>query len=228
MLEKSNATVRPYFTMKNRIILYFITFTFLIAFYSCINQKNNSFEAVETPVVPKKAESDWKKYLPVKQLVVYRNQAPTVSIVKNSTEPFSTLIYNKVIAYDYEGNEEAYNSVIKNGNFIPVVIKQQSLNQKQVEKVIQLLTDKTTYGETTAACFNPHLAFVFYKDNDIVFKTDICLSCNYQTPSINIPAMNHKKIQLENGDFYYAKGFTYSGKQRIKSLCKELNFLYGK
>lgn len=61
----------------------------------------------------------------------------------------------------------------------------------------------------------------------LFYKTDICLDCNYQIPSQNIQAMNHKKIELEDGKFYYAEGFTKSGQKKIKDLCKELDFFYG-
>lgn len=212
--------------MKIRAVLLVLTFLTLT---SCSNQKNSAPEVMNNPTkLPPKMERDWKKYLPVKQLIEYRNLAPTISVVKTSAEPFNNLKYNKVIAYDYEGMEEAYNSIITNsGNYIPVVIRQQALNQKQIENVISFLTDKKTYGETTAACFNPHLAFVFYNDDAIAFKTDICLDCNYQNPSLTIPAMEHKKIELEDSDFYYAIGFTKYGHQKITDLCKEINFFYG-
>ena len=186
------------------------------------------FGANAQELQPISQKRDWKKYLTQKQIVDYIKSAPTITKSKTKSLPFKNLEYNKVIAYDYEGNEEAFGSITKEGHFIPVVTKQKALNQKQSEQIIALLTDKKTYGESTAACFNPHMAVVFFKDSKVVFKVDICLSCNYLTSSEEIPAMLHKKITFETGNFTYAIGFTASGKKRIKALGKELDFFYGK
>ncbi|HKX87059.1 MAG TPA: hypothetical protein VJL37_10310 [Flavobacterium sp.] len=171
---------------------------------------------------------DWRKYLQPKQLSEYIDSALTVTLCSTTSIPFKDLKYNKVIAYDYEGNEEPFGSITtQDGHFTPVVLKQRSLNQKQVAQLIKILTDKKTYGEGTAACFNPHMAVVFYDGRKIVFKADICFGCNYLIPSEDIPAMNHKKITFDDGGFYYFVGFTNSGKKKIKELAKELGFFYG-
>lgn len=170
-----------------------------------------------------------KNYLSQKQLSDYADNATAIKKTTSKAIPFRNLTYNKVIAYDYEGNEEPFGSIAtKEGRFVPVVLRQKSLNQKQAEQIITILTDKNTYGEGTAACFNPHLGLIFYNYKEIVFKADICLGCNYLIPSKDIPAMNHKKITFDDGGFYYAVGFTASGKRKIKELCKELGFFYGK
>lgn len=156
--------------MRISTIFYLTAFSFFASLNSCSNQKNNiSEEVINLEAIPPKKERDWKKYLPVKELVEYRNQTHYISMVEKSAEPFSNMIYNKVIAYDYEGNGEAFISITtKTGAYVPVVLKQQILNQNQVEKVVSFLTNKTTYGEGTSACFNPHLAFVFYNNDEIV------------------------------------------------------------
>ncbi len=180
-------------------------------------------------VISEKNKIDWRKYLKQNQLLEYIDKSPR--IIKSNTKslPFKKLNYNKVIAYDYEGNEEAFGSIIsKEGKFVPVVLKQKSLDKNQVEQIIRTLVDKKTYGEASAACFNPHMALVFYNDKKIVFKIDICFGCNYLISSGEIPAMNHKKIKFEDGHFYYAIGFTKRGKENIKVLAKQLGFLYGK
>lgn len=194
------------------------TITLLLLIISCISVK------AQIEPVPKR---DWKKYIPQKQLLEYVNSAPLISKSATESLPFKNLNYNKVIAYDYEGNEEQFNSITKGGNFIPVVTQQKFLNHKQVERIIALFTDEKTYGETTAACFNPHMAVVFYNGNEIVFTIDICLGCNYLNASKEIPAMKHNKITFDDGDFYYAIGFTESGKRKIRSFSKELGFFYG-
>ncbi|MBF7092647.1 hypothetical protein IUY40_14010 [Flavobacterium sp. ALJ2] len=169
-----------------------------------------------------------KKYLKQNELMQYLNSVDKIKKSNTQTLPFKNLQYNKVIAYDYEGAGEKFVSITSDdGKFTPVVTKQKSLSQLQIEQVITIFTDKKTYGEGTAACFIPHMAIVFYKDSTIVFKTDICLDCNYMITSEDIPAMLHKKIKIESKDFYPFVGFTKLGKKKIENLSKELDFFYG-
>jgi hypothetical protein len=200
-----------------KAVLYCLAFSLL----ACFSLHAQDIEHVNS-------KRDRKKYLQPKQLSEYIDASPSVTKSNTTALPFKNLKYNKVIAYDYEGNEGPLGSIIsRDGHFVPVVLKQKSLNQKQVTQLIGFLTDKKTYGEATAACFNPHMAVVFYDGRKIVFKADICLGCNYLIPSKVIPAMNHKKVTFDDGGFYYAVGFTDSGKKKIKELAKELGFFYG-
>ena len=195
------------------------TITFILLIFVSFNLKAQEIDS---------GKRDWKKYLSQKELSQFLDSATRIKKSNSKSLPFKNLQYDKVIAYDYEGNEEPFGSITKNnGNFVPVVLKQKSLTQSQVEQIINVFTDKKTYGEKTAACFNPHMAIVFYNGNTIVFKTDICLSCNYMIATEDIPAMLHNKITFDDGSFYYSVGFTKSGKRKIKSLSKELNFFYG-
>ena len=192
-----------------------------LSMFTCFSLKAQEIE-------PAPSKRDWKKYLSQKQLSDYIDSAATITRSNTTLLPFKNLQYNKVIAYDYEGNEEPFGSITsKDGKFIPVVLKQKSLNQKQTEQLIRILTDQKTYGKGTAACFNPHMAVVFYDGKKIVFKADICFGCNYLIPSKEIPAMHHKKITFDDGTFYYAVGFTETGKKKIKDLAKAFNFFYG-
>jgi len=110
------------------------------------------------------------KYLSQKKLNSYAKKAQLIQPNTVSNSPFDSLKYNKVIAYDFDGNYEPHPSVIKNSKwrrFAPVILRQKSLNQKQVDFLTNFLTNNKTYGGSPAACFEPHLGFVFYRDNDI-------------------------------------------------------------
>ncbi len=145
-----------------------------------------------------------------------------------NSKPFDTLKFDKIIAYDFKGSEEPNPSIItKENKFTNVILKQQFLNKEQSQFLIESLTNNSTYGGTFAACFNPHLGFVFYNNDKIVFKVDVCLSCNYLISSSDIPAMTSKMIDKGTENEYPAFGFSYSGKKKIRKLCKELNFFYG-
>lgn len=164
------------------------------------------------------------------ELEDYIAQTPGVTFETKFAAPFDKIVFDKVIAYDYEGNEEAFSSVIgPNGNFIPIIEKQAALNKTQIEFLVnKILTAKSTYGGVTASCFNPHLGFVFYNKTERVFVTDICLGCNYLTSDIDIPAAASHQRKLDKDVIVTDYGFSKKGKAQIIRLAKELDLFYGK
>jgi len=97
--------------------------------------------------------------------------------------------------------------------FAPVILRQKSLNQKQVDFLTNFLTNNKTYGGSPAACFEPHLGFVFYRDNDIQCVVNVCLDCNYLESSVDIPAGEYHKMYEGTEYEYGAIGFSEQGKQ---------------
>ena len=204
----------------------------LTTFYSC-ETKSKQTETQKTaetiPSTPPPPEwVDTTKTLKEKILTHYLISATTVKPNSKNGQPFDKLDYDKLIAYDFAGSEEPYPAVIdRNGKFVPVVLGQQFLTQEQADKILSTLTSKSTYGEATAACFRPHFALVFYKDNKMINQINVCLDCNYLISDIAIPAETHKKVNAGTKDEYAITGFTAKGKKAIRDLCKELNFTYG-
>lgn len=170
------------------------------------------------------ALSSGSTYLSQTQLTVFVSHTKPVHIAGNHfTAPFNALQFNKVIAYAFEGDEEIYPCVINNqtNRFNPVVVRQKELTKEQLENLVSFLTDSTTYGEGTAACFRPHLAVVFYQDNRMVYEVDVCLDCNYLQSTTPIPAAYTKKMKLENGAEIDLIGFSKKGIEKISKLMKE-------
>lgn len=203
----------------------------LTIFTSCqtTNKQNDTEEKSDTiPKTPPPPEwVDTSKTLKEKTLIDYIILAKTVKPNLKNGQPFDKLDYDKVIAYDFAGSEEPYPAVIdRQGKFVPVVLGQQYLSQEQADKILSTLTSKSTYGEATAACFQPHFALVFYKDNKIINQINVCLDCNYLISDIAIPAETHKKVNAGTKEEYAITGFTHKGKKAIIDLCKELNFTY--
>jgi|GEM_PF-2360651 len=179
------------------------------------------------PPPPPPSRIDPADILKEKELKDYIKASPSISPNKKSGAPFNALDYDKVIAYDFEGGK-SYNEIFDDkGKFIPVIIRQQYLTQLQADKITGALTSKATYGGGTAACFEPHLGLVFYKNDTMVNQVSICLGCNFLTSTIAIPAETHKVFNKGKEDEYALTGFTKKGKQAIKAFCKELNFYYG-
>ena len=133
----------------------------LTTFTSCqssTNHKDSGNNADTIPSTPPPPEwVDTSKTIKEKVLLEYIDSAKTVKPNPKNGVPFDKLDYDKIIAYDFAGSEEPYPSVIdEKGKFVPVVLGQQFLTQEQANKILSTLTNKSTYGEATAACFQPH------------------------------------------------------------------------
>lgn len=93
------------------------------------------------------------KYLKQSELIKYAKHAPTVLPNLKANAPFDKLEFDKVIAYDFDGDYETYSSVIhrslffRKKKYVPVIINQNHLNQEQVNFVTSFLSDTLTYGE---------------------------------------------------------------------------------
>ena len=190
--------------------------------------KNKRAAVVNETYIDKRHEG--RTFLDISELINYRNKTETISVKNTFSKPFDKVDFDKVIAYDYLGSEEPDPSIFnEKGGFNNVVLKQKALSEKQVISIINTLSSKKTYGAPTAACFNPHLAFVFYKNNKSVFVVDICLGCNYLTSTEEIPAMYQHVVNKGKEDEYYIdRGFSKKGKSKLIALCKDLDFFYGK
>ena len=126
----------------------------------------------------------------------------------NSNNVFANVIYDKVVAYSYDG-EGDIEIIDEKGKLANKIKKQVELSKAQTIKLTNTLCNKSTYGGDIAACFDPHFGVVFYKTNKPVAYVSICLNCNYLVSSIEIP---------DEG------GFSNDGIKKILAFEKELKF----
>lgn len=144
--------------------------------------------------------------------------------------PFNDIEYDKVVAYDFDSGDGtgAITILNKQNNLATTIKRQQALNQIQVNELTNLLGSKTTYGDSPSFCFVPRLGIVFYKKNKAVLILDICLECNRLRSSLTIPAT--KAVQFEHDDEtkYPAEGFSETGRDRLSTICSELQFSHCK
>ncbi|HLP10401.1 MAG TPA: hypothetical protein VK177_00615 [Flavobacteriales bacterium] len=190
--------------------------------FSC-NETEKKNEVVKEKV---KMEPRDARFLSDDVLKNYVKLAKKVTRHKNAGLPFGRLDYDKVIAYDYEGEGEHSYSVFYKNEFVPVILKQQYLTAEQSKKMIELFSSKETYGGGVAACFEPHLGFVFYKNNKKVGSIDVCLGCNFLESDPHIPAQD-QFINPGTDSSIAVYGFSRQGRSGIIGLCKELGFYYG-
>jgi hypothetical protein len=213
-------------TTKNKVIIFSI---FLVTGYS--NPSKNELVASHTTDISEGLSllntDETISYLTRQEIKQFIEKAPFVKIDTSFPIPFENLDFNKVIAYDYDGIGDRYPSVVnKSGQFVDVVTKQKALNAEQVKRFITLISDEKSYGGTTAACFDPGWALVFFKDNKIVFVVDICLDCNSINSTKPIPATSVHNEVFE--DYTLPReGFSLSTRKSIQSLSKELDMKYG-
>lgn len=173
----------------------------------------------------------FKKYLSQKKLYDFVQKSKTIKLSSSFPSPFDTLDFNKVIAYDFDGEERAYaNSIRKmNSNFFSdAVLRQRALQNKEIQFLLDFLSEPKTYGGETMACFEPHLGIVFFKDKQVKYVIDICMDCNYLNSTSVLPASVSNKMKMENGDEYSLIGFSSYGRNKIVELSKKLGLDYGK
>ncbi len=136
--------------------------------------------------------------------------------------PFKTLVYDKVIAVDFNGEHEMP-LVLPNGKLTQEISQRAVLNAKQVDYITGVISDTTTYGYNTAACFEPHFGLVFYSRDSIVAHVSVCFECNSLFSSVKIPAETYYNI--DDGDLTLPRhGFSPKGRIAINKLVEELGF----
>ncbi|MEO6130960.1 MAG: hypothetical protein ABIQ02_03865 [Saprospiraceae bacterium] len=139
--------------------------------------------------------------------------------------PFDTLKFDKAMMFDFKGGEGIDLYIVdENGQLANSISNQIQLNQNQVKDLNNKLGNKNSYGGTTAACFDPHLGFVYYLKNEIVGHITICLVCNRLHSSLEIPAQKQGKVSVGTDTYYTGTGLSNSFQQFLYSLLQEYSF----
>ncbi|MCB9195304.1 MAG: hypothetical protein H6598_03685 [Flavobacteriales bacterium] len=158
---------------------------------------------------------------------------------KNCVADLNNIVYDKVVAYDFYGNHERYpiflDGIFNYDNYRGNVYDQKALSQDQVNFITHHLSEKSTYGGETAACFEPSMAVIFFNHDTLVLEIDICLDCNYY--SLSSPDKIDIDVELEIYDQFidedygdtitlYKFGFSDEGAIGIAQLAKDLGLKY--
>lgn len=144
-------------------------------------------------------------------------------MVLAQSNPFRKIKYDRVVAYEFQG---------EGGRTIDYCLKRDSirihkskvLTVQQVSQFEKIITATSSYGKSTASCFDPHLAVVYYLKKEIVATVDVCLDCNHLSSSANIPATSSKKVQITEDVAYPAHGFSKEARKSLYKFCKTLGF----
>ncbi|MFC4477172.1 hypothetical protein [Flavobacterium chungangensis] len=103
---------------------------------------------------------------------------PTLSYSKN-------IKCDSVIGINYIGfsGEHFFNPINEKGKYINTISQTKKLNQNQILRLNSIIGNKKTYkNPNIASCYEPRLAFIYFKNNTVICQTQVCLSC-YQLQS---------------------------------------------
>ena len=114
--------------------------------------------------------------------------------------------------------------VDKNGKLAPTISKKATLPGTTINILNSKLGSKKSYGNGTAACYDPHLGFVYYLKNKIVAHVSICLECNRLNSSIDIPAQKQGKVGEGNEIYYISDGLSNSFRKFLTNLLIKYRF----
>lgn len=159
----------------------------------------------------------------MRQVILFLIAICFLSFQQNKN-PFLNLKFDKVIMYDFEGGKDLGLIIDDNGRLAKTVKKQAILDKVNVEKLSRLLGEKTSYGGTTAFCFEPHVGLVYYLNGKVVAHVSICLDCNRLKSSIVIPAQKQGKVGEGDEVYYIADGLSKSFRKFINSLLIKHQF----
>jgi len=148
------------------------------------------------------------------------------------SNPYATLTYDSLVIYDFENldysvkpRKRIMSIIDENGNLPNTVKNSICLPAKEAQELSDKIGLKNSYGQITAACFDPHLGMVYYKGGKAMEYVTICLSCNYAKPSLKIVASDQGGIDLGDGELYYSRhGFSKSFRQYLNNMKKRYNF----
>ena len=144
----------------------------------------------------------------------------SLSSIGQATDPFQKLKFDKVVIYDYESGRQENLIVDKNQQLIKSIKKQVELLKPTIDSLNNRLTNKESYGNITAMCFNPHLGIIYYLKDKIVAHISVCLDCNVLRSSIDIPAQKQGEAGEGNSAYYTADGLSKSFRQFLNDLLK--------
>ena len=149
-----------------------------------------------------------------------------LTVYGQTSNPFLTLKFDKVIMYDFYPSSDKGGSIIEDNGLLTKNIKKQvQLDSLTWTNLDKKLGDKRSFGGGTADCYNPHLGFVYYFQNKIVGHITICMDCNRLNSSIEIPAQKQKKIKFSDGSIeYLGIGMSKTFQQFLNALLKKHNF----
>ncbi len=138
---------------------------------------------------------------------------------------FQSLKIDKLIMYDFEPKDKGGSIIEDKGELTKNIKKQVQLDKLISSKLNIKLGSKKSFGGGTAACFEPHLGFVYYLNNKVVAHITICMECNRLHSSIPIPQQKATKIGKGNSSYFLQNnGMSVNFRKFLNELLVANNF----
>ncbi len=146
----------------------------------------------------------------------------------SQNNPFATLIYDSLVIYDFDWRQPGggrITSILENEKLATTVKKSVRLPANEALDLSKKIGMKSSYGQITAACFDPHFGMVYYQNGNVKEYITICLVCNYPNSSLPIPARNQGGEDMDNEEIYYElSGFSKSFRKYLNNIKKKYDF----
>jgi hypothetical protein len=141
------------------------------------------------------------------------------------SNPYLTLKFDKVMMFDFSGGKEWNQYIVNaNGQLATSITKHIELDRGSIKNLDTRLGIKSSYGDGKAACFDPHLGFVYYLKGKIVAYITVCLDCNVLVSSIPLEAQKQGKIGDGKDAYYIADAPSKKFRLFLNDLLKKYNF----
>ena len=136
---------------------------------------------------------------------------------KPSNAPFAQLPYHKIMAYGYNTGDMANLKTRPIERIIDAqgqlaataVLPPVQLSADQAKRLMQILDQRSSYGNGGAKCFIPRMGFALYDQKDsLIGQANICLECEWVRAIPAIP--------------YESQGISAKGLQALSDMCREL------
>jgi len=148
-----------------------------------------------------------------------------LSFSKKVSNPYLKLKFDKVMMYDFSGVKDWNQYIVDDkGKLATSVTKATVLDNKIVTEFNAKLGDKHSFGAGKAACFDPHLGFVYYLHEKIVAYITICLDCNVLVSSLPLEAQKQGRVGEGKDVYYMADGPSPALRSFLNGLLKKYNF----
>jgi len=223
----------PIYTTNDWLIVFqmsaiknFPYFLILLVFFSSChsNEQPEEIVAEVKPSIAHAGHSGWN-YLSKGTIDSFVRSVQELPPLRNLGSPFDGLVFNKAIAYDYDGSKgEPALYIVENELLAPTIIRQHALNEREATQILRLFSNPSSYGGAPAFCFDPHLGIVLYYNDSIVAHISICVSCLRLRSSPPIAATSLKKIEIDESYTYDAEGFSESTIDKINKFCHQWSF----
>jgi hypothetical protein len=150
-----------------------------------------------------------------------------INAQSNLTNPYLKLKYDSVIVYDfvwYSRTSDFVPIIDSKGNLAKTVKKKAKLDNNTIGELSKQLGLKSSYGEGTAFCFEPHFGIVYYKGGKPVAYINVCFACNILDSNLRIPAQEQGKQGTGDESYYVLDGMSKSFRKYLNTILKRYNF----